>query len=204
MAVAAPELHVGALAQEDVPKGGVARVGGAAEHDVHAVDLAGKQHRVAVEGNEGILKPGKGLEIGGLGQADGRAVKVLAPDDVIGVLHLDQAGVVGVDRHGGLALFVHEGDLLGVEGPMDAVGAAAQVDVGDAVGLLAPEHADVGAFVGHDGAVEDARHAGQGVAPDDRVIAVAPQRGGAAGGFVLPGDVGQVAAQKGGFAHKAS
>ena len=204
VAMSSPELHIGALAEEDVPEGGVARVGRAAEHQVHPVHLAGEEHRVAVEGDEGIFQPDKGLEIGGLGQADGRAVKVLAPDDVISVLDFHKAGVVGVDRDGGLALFIHKGDLFRVKGPADAVGAAAEVDIGDAVGLLAAEHADEGALIRHDRAVEDAGHAGQRVAPDDGVLAVAPEGRRAAGGLVLPGDVRQVGAEKGGLAHKTS
>ena len=191
MAVAAPELHVRALGQKDVAEGGVAGVGRAGQQREHAVNLAGEQHRVAVEGHKGVFDAGEGFEIGGFGNADGRAVEVLAPDNIIGILHLDQPRVVGVGRHKGFALFVHKGDLFGVELPVDAVGAAAQVDEGDAVGLLAAEHPDVGTLVRHHRRVEDARHAGDGVAADDRVFGIAPQRQGGAGGFGLPGDVGQ-------------
>ena len=111
MAVAAPELHVRALAEKNVPEGGVARVGGPGQHDVHAVELTGEEHRVAVEGNEGIFQPGEGLEVLGLGQTDGGPVKVLAPHRVVGVLHLHQPGVVGVDGLGGIAVPVHKIDF---------------------------------------------------------------------------------------------
>ena len=83
MAVTAPELHIRALAQEDVTKGGMAAVRRAAQQGVHAVDLAGEQHGVAVEGDKGVLDADKGLEVGGLGDADGRTVEVLTPDETI-------------------------------------------------------------------------------------------------------------------------
>lgn len=70
MAVTTPELHIRALAQEDVTKGGVAAVRRAAQQGVHAVDLAGEQHGVAVEGDKGVLDADKGLEVGSLGDAD--------------------------------------------------------------------------------------------------------------------------------------
>ena len=87
VAVAAPELHVRALAEEDVAEGRVAGVGGAGEHGIHAVYLPGEEDRVAVEGDEGIFNAGEGPEVPCLRHADGRAVEILAPDDIIGILH---------------------------------------------------------------------------------------------------------------------
>ena len=187
-----PVDHVGRLGEEDVAKGGVAGVGGAGEHHVVAVDLAGEEHRVAVEGDEGVLDAHEGLEVLGLGHADGRAVEVRAPHDVVGVLHLDQAGVVGVAGHEGLAVFIHEGDLVLVDVPVDGVLGVAHVDVRDAVGLLAAQHRHKAVAVGSHGAVEDAGHALAGVAVDDGVAAVSPERGvDHRCGLFFPGDVGE-------------
>ena len=191
MAVAAPVFHIRAFADIDVTEGRVAGVGGTGQQLELAVDLAGEEHRVAVEGQEGVFHSGESLEIGGLGHADGSAVGILAPDDVIGVLHLYQARVIGVGRHEGVPCLVDELNLFVFDVPVDGVLAAAQVDIGDAVGLLATEHADISALIGHNGGVEDAGHAGDGIAADDRVFGVAPQGGGAVCGFVLPGNVGQ-------------
>ena len=202
MAVTTPELHIRALAQEDVTKGGVAAVRRAAQQGVQAVDLAGEQHGVAVEGDKGVLDADKGLEVGGLGDADGRTVEVLTPDDIVGILHLHKTGIVGVHRHKRLALFVDEGDLVLVKVPVDAVLAASQIDVGDAVDLLATEHADELALVGHHGTVEDACHPFHRVAVDDGVLVIPPHRGGNIGRLFLPGDVGQCIAEHFYVAHK--
>ena len=77
MAVTAPDLHIRTLAQEDITKGGVARVRRTAQQGVHAVDLAGEEHRIAVEGDERVLDADEFLEIGGLGDANGCTVEVL-------------------------------------------------------------------------------------------------------------------------------
>ena len=64
MAVAAPVLHIGAFAEEDITEGGVAGVGGPGHHQILVVDLPGEENGIAVEGNEGIFDTGEGLEIG--------------------------------------------------------------------------------------------------------------------------------------------
>ena len=202
MAVTTPELHIRALAQEDVTKGRVAAVRGAAQQGVQAVDLPGEEHGVAVEGDEGVLDADKGLEVGGFGDADGRTVEVLTPDDVVGILYLHQTGIVGVHRHKRLALFVDEGDLVLAKVPVDAVLAASQIDVGDAVDLLPAEHTDELALVGDDRTVEDAGYPFHRIAVDDGVLAVPPHRGGNIGRLFLPGDVGQCVAEHFYVAHK--
>ena len=202
MAVTAPELHIRALAQEDVTERRVAAVRGAAQQGVHAVDLPGEQHCVAVEGDKGVLDADKGLEVGGLGDADGRTVEVLTPDDVVGVLHLHQTGIVGVHRHKWLALFVDKGNLVLIKGPVDAILAASQIDVGDAVDLLTTEHADELALVGHHGAVEDAGYPFHRIAVDDGVLAVPPHRSGNVSGLFLPWNVGQGVAEHFYIIHK--
>ena len=168
----------------------MAAVRRAAQQGVQTVDLPGEQHGVAVEGDKGILDADKGLEVGGLGDADGRTVEVLTPDDVVGVLHLYQTGIVGVDRHERLALLVDEGDLVLVEGPVNRILAVTQIDIGHAVDLFAPEHTDELALVWHHGTVEDACHPFHRVAVDDGVLAVPPHRAGGIGGLFLPRNIG--------------
>ena len=54
-AVFAPMDQVGTAAEVDITEGGVTIIAGAAEHDVFAVDSAGKEHPIAVEGKKGIF-----------------------------------------------------------------------------------------------------------------------------------------------------
>ena len=154
------------------------------------MNFPGEQHRIAVEGDEGVFQTCKGLEIRGFGDADGSTVKILTPDGVVGVLDLHQTGVVGVLGHEGLALAVDEGNLVPVKVPMDAVGAPAKVDIGDTVQLLAPEHADEAVLIGNNRTVENPGDTGQGIPADNRIFRVPPQGAFAAGGLILPGDVG--------------
>ena len=193
VAVHAPELHVRALAEPDVAEGGVPAVRGSGQQLIAPVHPPGEQHRVAVEGDEGILQAREGLEIGGLRHADGRAVVVLAPHGVPGVLHLHQPRVVGVAGHQRRAALVREGHGRVLDVPVDAVGAAAQVDQRDAVGALAAEQGDEPALIGRGGGVEHPRHPGQRIAADDGILAVAPDGGVVAvvRGAILPGDVRQ-------------
>ena len=192
MTMTAPIDHIRRLGQEDIAKGRMTAVGGAGEHQVLAVDLAGEEHRVAVEGNKWVLHPDKGLKVLSLRQADGCAVKIGAPHDIVGILHLDQAGIVGIAGHEGLALFIDKGNAVFVNGPMDRVLRIAHVDVGDAVHLFAAQHCDKAVLIRRDGAVEDAGDALDGIAIDHGVAAVTPDGGiDRRGGLFLPGDVGQ-------------
>ena len=170
-------------------------VGRAGQQCVVAADLAREQHRVAVEGNERVFDAGKGLEIGGFRHTDGRTVEILAPDNIVGAFDLDKARIVGINRHKRLGPFSFtKGNFILVKIPVDAVGAASQIDIRDAVDLLAAENTDVRALIGHHGRVEDARHAGQRVAPDNGVFGIAPNRGAAGGRLFLPGHIRQCAA----------
>ena len=167
----------------------MAGVGRAGEHDKIAVDFSREKNSVAVEGQEGVVQPGEGFEILSFGQTDGCAVKVGAPHDIIRVFHLDQTRVIGIAWHEGLAVFIHKLNLVFVKIPVNAVLAAAKVNKRNAVRLLAAEHADKSSFIRNDGGVENARYAGDRIAVDDGVFAVAPERavGYFAAGFVLPG-----------------
>ena len=129
MAMIAPEVHVRALAEEDIAKGGVAAVGGPGHHDEIAVDFAREQHSVPVVREEGVLESREALEIGGFRDSYGRAVHILTPHRVVGIIDLDEARVVGVYRLERLAVLVEKRYLFGLEVPVEGVAAGAEVDV---------------------------------------------------------------------------
>ena len=190
MPVLAPVHHVGTLAQEDIAERGMAAVGRAGQHHEIAVNLAGEQHCIPVKGNKGVLQPYKLLEVSGLGHTDGSPIEILAPDDIIGVLHLHQPGVIGIMGHERIALFIHEGNLILLNVPVDGVFASPQIDIGNAVGLFSPEHADKFIAIGHHCAVENTGHTLHGVTADNGVLGVSPDRSTLDPfGLLLPGDI---------------
>ena len=77
------------------------------------------------------------------------------------------------------------------EGELQAVGAAANVQVGYPVHALGAEDSNESLFPWDHGAVVDAGDVRQRAAADDRVFAVSPEQVGVALGAVLPGDVGE-------------
>ena len=191
--VLSPEGHVRAFADEDVAEGRVSAVRGPAQQPVGPADLPRKQHRVPVEGNERILDPRKGPEVLRLRHADGSAVKIPAPDDVVRILHLHQPGVVSIVRHLRLPVFVRKGHLLPLHIPMDAVFGMSEVNVGNPVDLFAPQHRDVPVLPRHHRTVENPRDFRCGIPAHHRISAVAPNRrfGLHLRRPVLPGNVGQ-------------
>ena len=192
-----PVHEVRALRVVDVPEGRVPVVAGPAEHGVGTADAPREEHPVAVEGQEGVVELREGAEVVRPGQADGRAVAVVAvaPADVVAVLEPGDAGVVGV--HEALLDLRHarvhglEDDGCRVDPPGHAIVAEAGVDVHRARPVIDPEDARVGALEGHHGRVEDAVRAGQQVARDDRVQARPPERADVSGRAVLPGHGGR-------------
>ena len=151
-------------------------VTGTGKHHKIAVDLSGKQNGIPVEGKEGIFHTDKGLEICRFCHTDGCPVEILAPDDVISVLHLYQTGIVGIYRHKGLSVLIHEMDLFLIKIPVNAIPAPSKINEGNAVGLLTAENADESALVRHDCAVEDSCHLTDGISADDRIFTVTPDR----------------------------
>ncbi len=77
--------HVRALRVVDVAERGVSVVRWPAVHGVRAIDLAREEHAVAVEGQEGVVDLGEGLEVGRPADADGVVVSVgaVAPADPV-------------------------------------------------------------------------------------------------------------------------
>ena len=144
----APVDEVGALAQEDVAERGVAAVARAAEQEVLAADLAREEDAVAVERHQGVRQARPGREVLRPAEAERGAVHVVAPDDVVRVVDLDEAGVVGVADGRGLALLVLPGDDGSSMIEAHAVPAPSEVEVGPAVLVVGPEDTDELAGVG--------------------------------------------------------
>ena len=168
-------------------------IGRTREEHVFSVDFSRKQHRVPIERKERILKPDKCLEIPRPRHTDRRAVHILAPDQVIRVLHLDKSRIIGISRHEIIAVLVNKTDFFFVKCPTDRITASAQIDCRNAVWLFTAEDSDEFTLIRHDCAVENSGHAFDRVPSDDRVLRAAPDRG--AFEFFcrlfLPGDVGE-------------
>ena len=177
MSVLSPINKIRALAQENISEGRMAAVRGPAEQHVVAVNLPRKKHGIAVKRDKGILKPGKGLEVRGLSHSDGCAVKILAPDNIVGILHLHQPGIIGIHRHEGLARLVHKGDFFLIKFPMDGILAPAHINIGNSVGLLPPEHADKRILIGHHRTVKNSRNTLHRISPDNGIFRISPDRG---------------------------
>ena len=80
--------------------------------------------------------------------------------------------------------------MVVVGGMAEAATAGMAVEAAGAAFVIDAEDAGEGALPGDDGAVEDAVGAGDEVARDDGILAVAPDGVGAAFGAILPGNVG--------------
>ena len=185
-----PQYTMSGLSLTKMSPNGVCPVSlGRLQHQELPVELAGEEHAVAVVGQERVLQLLELDEILRAGDADGRAVVAVAPGHVVDAVHQGDAGVVGVLVAPHLGIVALEIDRLGLERPLDAVGAPAHVKVRHPIHTLGPEHADELAFEGHHRAVVDARDMGQRAAPDHRVLAEPPQQVGIAGSTVLPGDI---------------
>jgi len=84
----------------DVAEGGMAEVARTVQHGIGAVDLAGKEHAVAVEVGDVRIDELEPAKITGLGEADGRGVPalgsigVVAPCHVVGAIYRRDARVV--------------------------------------------------------------------------------------------------------------
>ena len=189
MTVAAPELHVGRLRVENVAESRMAVVARTRQHGETAVDLAGEQHAVAVEGDKGVLQLVERLEVVGPRDADRRAVVAVAPRHIILILDLGYAGIVTVNPLGDFGIGAHEFEILLADIPLDAVHRESGVDAHAAVGVVAAENARIIilAFLeGNDRRVENAVRRRKRVARDDRIGRIAPHHFLGAGGTILP------------------
>ena len=191
VAVLAPVDHVRAFADEDVPEGRVAGVGGPAQHEKVLPELPGEEDAVPVVGKEGVLELLKLHEILGLRYADRGPVVAVAPGHVIGAVHERHARVIGIFEPAHFGILAREDNRLRLERELQSVGAPADVEVRDAVHALRAEDAYESALPGDDGAVVDARDAGKRPAADDGIGAIAPCQVGIARRPGFPGNVRQ-------------
>ena len=193
MAMVSPILHVGRFGDENITERRVAGVRRAGQKLKLAVHLAREQDGVAVEGDEGVLDAREGFEVLRLRHADGSTVEVGAPNDVVGVIHLHQTRVIGVVRHFRVAVVIHKGHFFALDVPVNAVLGMSEVDIRDAVDLLAAQNGNVAILPRHNGGVEDAGNFRRGIAPHDGVLAVTPDGGGklVVSRLLLPRNVGK-------------
>ena len=189
MPVAAPELHVGTLRIEDVAESRMPVVARTRQHGETAVDLAGEQHAVAVEGDEGVFQLVERLKIVRPCDADRRAVVAVAPRDVIFVVDLRNTRVVAVNPLGDFGIGAHEFEILLADIPLDAVHRECGVDAHAAVRIVATENPRIvilALLEGNDRRVENAVRRRKRVARDDRIGRIAPHHFFGACGTILP------------------
>ena len=136
--------------------------------------LRGNKHPVAVEGEERVLHLVELLEILRVAHANGVAVVIVAPGHQVTALDFHYPRVIGLDEPPDLRVVANPADRLGVNVEADAVFAAPGVNAHAAGPVVHPEHAGEALAERDHGAVEDAVGAGNDVARDDRVSAVAP------------------------------
>ena len=174
-----PELHIRALAQEDVPESGVSRVAGPGQHHIASVYLPGEQHAIAVVRQKGVFHLVERLEIICISDADGGAMVAVAPCDIVAVLDPDDPGIVAVLplRHIRVSL---EGDGLMIDLPVDGILAETREDVHAHAQAVAAEDPCVAVAERHYGAVEDAVGDRYLMPADDGILRIAP------GGLVMP------------------
>ena len=188
-AVASPELQILGLAQVDIAKGRVAVIRRPGEHHIHAVDFAGEEHAVAVEGQEGVLQLMEDLEIFRPGSADGRAVIAVAPGDVILSFQHGDAGIVAVFLLQDFRVRAFKDDRVILDLPVIAIlGETGEQVHADGAAVTA-ENAGKPVAEGNDCTVEDAVGTLVSVAADDGVSAETPDRFCAGLWFVFPGNI---------------
>jgi hypothetical protein len=144
---------------------------------------------------EGVVELMELLEVVGIADPDRRAVVAVAPGHVVAILEPGHAWVVGVDEGlldlGDAVVGRLPANRLGLDGPVDTIGAAAGVQVHAALRVVDPEDAREPVAERHHGRVEDAVGPLDQVASNDRVAARAPDHGSGPGRTILPRDVGE-------------
>ncbi|KXB71641.1 hypothetical protein HMPREF3185_01930 [Porphyromonas somerae] len=190
MAVTSPVLEVGRFAVEDITERSVTIVAGAAKHSEVAIQLAGEEYTIAVEGQEGILQLVEGLKVKGIGDTDRRTVVAITPSDIVAVFDEDDTRVVAIDPLTDLLVFAFEGQRLGIDIPVDRVIAEADVQTHTAVRIVAAEYPSIAFAEANNSAIEDAIGGRQQVAWDDGVGTVAPDDILTAFGTIFPRHVG--------------
>lgn len=201
MAMMSPELHVGRLAVEDIAKGRMTCVAGAAEHSIasptpalpcrEGVNLPWEEHAVAVVWQESVLHLMERLEVLSPSHADGRSVVAVAPGHPPTVIDAANAWVVAIDPLANFLVITLELQRFLVDVPIQSVVAEANVKRHAAVGVVATEHAGKAFAEWNDGTVENTVRRRQQVATDDGILAIAPQGSLAACRPLLPWHVGQ-------------
>ena len=194
VAVASPELHVGRLGIENVAERRMPVVARTRKHREFPADLAGEQHAVAVERDEGIFQLVERLEILRPRHADRRAVVTVAPRHVVFVPDLGHTRVVTVDPLADFGVAAHQFEVLLADVPVDAVHREARVDAHAAVGIVAAEHARIiilALLERNDRRIENAVRGRKRVAPDDRVGRIAPHNLLAPRGTLFPRHIRQ-------------
>ena len=170
VAMATPELHVGAFAVEDVAERCVTGVGRTRHHGEVAVDLLGEEYAVAVVGKESVFELMEGLEVLRPRDTDGRPVVTVAPSHVVAVFNEAHAGVVAIHPLADFGIVALETQRFLVDIPVHAVLREAHMEHHAAVGVVATEHTGVAFAERNHGAIEDTVARGQQIAWDNGVF----------------------------------
>ena len=198
MAVATPELHVGALRVEDVPESRMAVVARTREHGELPADLTREKHPVAVERDKGVLQLVERREIIRPRDADRRAVVAVAPRHIIFILDLCHARVIAINPLAYFSIAARQPEVLLVDIPFQTVDRKTYMDAHTAVRVVAAEDPRIvilALFERDHRRVENRVRGRQSVAPDNRILRVTPQNLFTPRGAVLPRHIGQIVAR---------
>lgn len=188
--VHSPKREIRAQAAEDVAERRMSFVTRTAQHCVHSTDLAREEHSVSIARKKRVLQLVILSEVTGVCDADRRAVKPVAPRDVVPAFQQRDPRIVPQRTPAG-AVRSNQLDRLFVDLPRDPVCALAEVKRHVPCLVVAAEHADKSILEGNHGAVEYTVRTGDGVPRDDRIFAGAPYNLSAALWLFLPGYVRQ-------------
>ena len=176
--VAAPMDQVRAFGVEDIPERRMPGIAWTMQHGVLPVELAGKQHGVAVVGKHDVFQELERGEVGCFRQSDGRrsAVRrVMAERDIVHTVNRCDARIV---RRILRAVQVRNGmsggkpDRFVGDSPVDAVDAGSRPQLGIPLAIVDTEYAGIAGLRLDDRTVQNTVAVMQRVGRDDGIVPV--------------------------------
>ena len=191
VAVMSPMNEVRALAIEDIPKTGMTCIAGSTVHGILAADLSGKQHAIAVIGQEGVFHLVKGIKVVGISNSYGGTVVAVAPGYIISIFQPANSRVIAVLKCSDLSILTVKLDALRLNFPIEAILASAGMDLHIPCGVVATEDSRESPFKRHHRTVEYAVRIGNSFPGNDRILCGSPEDVLVVFRTVFPGNVRQ-------------
>ena len=140
------------------------------------MNFSREEHSVPVKWEERIFNPCKCTEVGGLCHTDCCAVKVLAPNYVIGILYFYQSWIICIYWHKGFPVFVNKLYFIFFKIPMDCIFASSHIDIWNTIGLFSTEYSDEFISIRHYCTVKDSCYSINWISSNDWVLCITPYR----------------------------